>query len=73
MNAHLHERSQVEERLSRLEKELSEIKAQQVERNRRTVEALAGIHEGDIVFKEIVREGRKIREADRRAGRTADK
>jgi len=70
MNAELFH--QLEERVSRLEKELSEIKAQQVERNRRAFEALAGIHEGDKVFEEIVREGRKIREADRKAARRAD-
>jgi hypothetical protein len=63
---------QLEERVSRLEKDLQEIKARQVEKNRRAFEALAGIHEGDKVFEQIVREGRKIREADRKAARRAD-
>jgi len=64
---------QLESRVAMLEEELKRLKAQLQERNRSGWESIVGIHEGDKAFEQIVREGRKIREADRKAARAAKK
>lgn len=61
---------QLEDRVVRLEEELRQLKAQlPAGPEKPGWRALVGTFKGDKVFHEIVREGRKIREAEREAAR----
>ena len=57
----------IEERLSRVEKELAELKhAAQTPRDKSNwITKISGTFEGDADFKEIVRLGKEIRDAER--------
>jgi hypothetical protein len=58
----------LEERVAQLEEELRQVKAEMAkgkEPEQPWWEKIAGMHEGDEAFAEIVRLGRKIRKADR--------
>jgi hypothetical protein len=60
-------------RVARLEDELGKIKAQLVEQNRRSFEAMAGSYGDRKTLEAIAREGRKIRDADRAAAHASEK
>jgi len=66
--------TQLEKRVAKLEEELREVKAQiSKEPERPWWEKLVGSRKGDKTFEAVAREGRKIREAERRAARAEGK
>ena len=56
----------LEERVAHLEKELERVKVQMAKEPEKTGwQAIVGSHKGSKMFEEILREGRRIRQADR--------